>query len=151
MYHTICACACACALQAFGEELPQLPPTTPRHNADGSSNNRGAAEAAAVPVLAKAFHEALAAREISFEIARQIVPGGARTREEAALQWVGCVLGQSLLGLSTFKALRSGERLCDLLNAIRPGLVSRVTRVESERSKGVSAQKLEVKQLESTS
>ena len=46
------------------------------------------------------------------------------------------------------QALRSGERLCDLINAIRPGLVSRVTRVESERSKGVSAQKLEVKQLE---
>ena len=153
-----CACACACALQALGEELPQLPPTTPRHNANGnvggatgSSNNRGAAEAAAVPVLAKAFHEALAAREIPFEIARQIVPGGARTREEMALQWVGCVLGQSLLGLSAFKALRSGERLCDLLNAIRPGLVSRVTRVESERSKGVSAQKLEVKQLENIS
>ena len=100
----------ACALQALGEELPQLPPTTPRPDAEGnvagaavSSHSRGAAEAAAVPVLAKAFHEALAAREIPFEIARQIVPGGARTREEMALQWVGCVLGHPLLGLSAFK------------------------------------------------
>ena len=92
------------------------PASTPRPGASEDASPH--AEAAAVPVLAHAFHAAVRARGLPFAAARQVRPGGAATREEAALQWVGCVLGQPLLGLSVQEALASGEVLCDLLNAL---------------------------------
>ena len=119
-------------LLALGGELPD--------------DDCGAGSGAAVPALAKALHALMEARDLAFEAVRQVAPGGAASREEQALQWVGCVLGVPLLGLSVHEALKTGEHLCDLVNALKPGLVSRVTRDEAMRD--MSAAKCAAKQRE---
>ena len=49
--------------------------------------------------------------------------------EQAALHWIESMVGMKLEG-GVLDCLKSGEVLCDLVNAIKPGLVSRVIRLE---------------------
>eukprot|EP00966_Prymnesium_polylepis_P160025 3699157-Prymnesium_polylepis.1 len=74
-------------------------------------------------------------------------------REAQALLWVEAVVGTRLSGgagggaVDMHGVLRSGEVLCDLANAIKPGLVPRVTRTPREGGGGgMSAMRLAAKQ-----
>ena len=48
-----------------------------------------------------------------------------------AMMWVDCVLGTDLGGQDLHKSLSSGDVLCDLINKIKPGLVTRITRADA--------------------
>ena len=66
------------------------------------------------------------------EVERPLTAGGkpseeARSKEQQAIAWLECVLGCDLQGVTLHEALLTGERLCDLINQIKPGVVSRVS------------------------
>ena len=68
---------------------------------------------------------------VSFEEIRRVQNVG--NREYQVLLWAECVVGRQLTHMSMHEALSSGEVLCDLANAIFPGVVTRITRSPAER------------------
>ena len=113
-----------------------------------------AQEAQGRGALADLVWAAIKARGVTYADARRLeLPANAlsdngddpKTRQ--VLFWIECVLGgTSLQGVPVEEALRSGERLCDLVNAIKPGVVTRVTRQAACMS--MSATRLAAKQRE---
>jgi len=71
------------------------------------------------------------------------VRGDLPSKEGMALHWVESVVGMPLEG-GLHTSLKSGEVLCDLVNTIRPGVVSRVTRMAVHS--GMSEMRLAAKQ-----
>ena len=102
--------------------------------------------------LSKALWAAMKAKGLSFAEVRKLdVRGGGGggggappTKAEQAICWVECMTGLPLAGQSVHSAFQSGEVLCDVVNRLQPGLITRVTR--AAQSESMLAMRLAAKQ-----
>ena len=148
----------------LGEEAappPPCPAPTPTVDvadapaaADAPSEAVALAEASTPPEatapLAEKLWDAMKRTGMSFAEVRRLdvlplaASGAAPSKDDQAACWLECVTGVPLGGTALRSALSSGERLCDLINAIKPGLIPRVTRAAA--CAGMSATRLAAKQ-----